>query len=51
MADKHVLKLGSILKFFEEDPRLVNRAENAVESGHVVHMQFDGELGIVKGKA
>ncbi|KAL3289332.1 hypothetical protein HHI36_022770 [Cryptolaemus montrouzieri] len=49
MTSKHVLNLSSILEFFKDDAKLVARGENAVESGHVKDMAFDGELLIICG--
>lgn len=50
MAAKHVLKFSSINEFFANDNKMIKRGENAVESNHVLQMQFDAELMILKGK-
>lgn len=49
MASKHVLRFSAIMDFFKEEPKLVNRGENAVESNHVKNMTFDGPLLIIRG--
>lgn len=50
MAAKHVIKITDIIKFFKDEEKLIRKGENAVESGHISNMTFDGDLKIVKGK-
>lgn len=47
---KHLIKLSVIMELFKEEPKLVSRAENAVESGHVSSFTFDNSLKIIRGK-
>lgn len=50
MSSKHVIKLSAVLNFFNDDQNLITRAENALESGHVVDMLFDEEMKLLKGR-
>uniref|UniRef100_A0A6P7GYG1 Uncharacterized protein LOC114342225 n=1 Tax=Diabrotica virgifera virgifera TaxID=50390 RepID=A0A6P7GYG1_DIAVI len=49
MAEKHVIKLSSIISFFKGEEKLISRGENAVESGHVTKVGCDGKLRILRG--
>lgn len=49
-ANKHIIKLGEIVKFFKDEEKLISRGENALESGHTVSMIYDRELQAIKGK-
>ncbi|XP_044745994.1 uncharacterized protein LOC123307663 [Coccinella septempunctata] len=50
MASKHVIRLSEVINFFKDEDKLVKKGENAVESGHVIHMVFDSDLHVVRGK-
>lgn len=50
MAQKHILKYQAIIMYFTDEPKLIAKGENAVESGDVVKMLFDDELKIIKGE-
>ncbi|KAF5276619.1 hypothetical protein FQR65_LT16261 [Abscondita terminalis] len=45
----HVLKLSSLNNYFIDDMQLLERGENAVESGHVTNMIFNDELKKISG--
>uniref|UniRef100_A0A6P7HAT4 Uncharacterized protein LOC114346409 n=1 Tax=Diabrotica virgifera virgifera TaxID=50390 RepID=A0A6P7HAT4_DIAVI len=47
MASKHVR--FSNIDFFKEEEKLISRGENAVDSGHVNGVVFDGKLLIIRG--
>ena len=45
-----VVSVYSIANFFEGELKLLKRGENSVSSGHVLSTDYDGTLGILKGK-
>ncbi|KAF5275329.1 hypothetical protein FQR65_LT16726 [Abscondita terminalis] len=49
MAQKHVLKVSSLNAYFKDELKLVEKGENAMESGHVLNMVYDATLRVVKG--
>jgi len=50
MALKHVLKLSSIVEFFDNDNKIIKKGENALESNHVKKMQFDADFMTIRGE-
>ncbi len=40
----------AIVKFFGEEPKLVERGENAYKSGRIEQFMYDYSLGCLKGK-
>jgi len=40
----------SIVKYFEDDIKLIKRGENALKSGHVRSFMFDDGVGIIRAK-
>lgn len=49
MAQKHVLKFSSIVNYFTDEKKLIERGENAVESGDVLKMNYDDNSKIISG--
>ncbi|KAK4884502.1 hypothetical protein RN001_000773 [Aquatica leii] len=45
----HLVKLSQITLFFNNEPKLLERGENALESNHVCTVILDKELKIIKG--
>lgn len=50
MSSRHIIKISSIVDFFEDEKKMVTRGENALESNHVKMMQFDADLMIIMGE-
>jgi len=45
-----VVSLSNIVAFFEDEPKLIGRGENAYKSSRVEQFRFDGTLGMIRGK-
>ncbi|KAF5283116.1 hypothetical protein FQA39_LY17423 [Lamprigera yunnana] len=43
-----VVPISSITAYFTE-PRIIKKAENALASGHISKLEFDDELGCIRG--
>ncbi|KAF5287633.1 hypothetical protein FQA39_LY15836 [Lamprigera yunnana] len=48
MSIAWVVSISSITAYFTE-PRIIRKAENALASGHVSKLEFDDELGCIRG--
>lgn len=49
MSRKSVLKLYAITKFFGNEPKLIERGENALESAHVKSYSYVPDNFMLKG--
>lgn len=49
MATSGCVTIASLVKFFAEEPKLVERGENAYKSGRIEQFLYDSSSGIVKG--
>lgn len=45
-----VVSLESIIKFFEDERKLIGRGENAYRSGRVEDFTYDGTSGVLRGR-
>lgn len=49
-GSKRIIRFAEIARFFSEETNLIDRGENAVQSGHIKSFRYLAEVGILEGE-
>lgn len=42
--------LATIMEMFKDEPKIISRGENSLNSGHIINVEYDGTLKVLRGQ-